>query len=176
MVTRTRRQDNGGARRARGRRQGEDDAANGAGDEDPDLQELQDMVAGANAGAARQLAVRAGQMLVDNAGPIVAVAAVGTAAAVLEAELLPGVLIGAGAVVVGIMFPRVGMAMRPVAKRVIRAGLEMGDRARDLVAEAGEQVQDLVAEAQSDRAQAAEARPRRRRMSAAAAVGEASPA
>jgi hypothetical protein len=112
---------------------------------------------------------RAGDTLVENAGSIGTAVAVGVAAAVIEAELIPGILIGAGAVLLGKMFPSVAAGLRPVAKTVLRAGIAATDKAREVVAEAGEQVQDMVAEVQAEREHAG-TRPRSRRARTAAAA------
>jgi hypothetical protein len=87
----------------------------------------------------------------DDAGGIATAVAIGVGAALLEAELIPGILIGAGAVLLGKMFPQVRSAVRPMVKGVVGAGLAMADKAREMVAEANEQVQDMVAEVRSER-------------------------
>ena len=71
----------------------------------------------------------------------------------IEAELIPGIAVGAGAVLLGMMFPQVRRAMRPVLKTAVRAGMAVTDKAREMAAEAGEQVQDVIAEVQSEREQ-----------------------
>lgn len=82
---------------------------------------------------------------------VTAAVAVGVAAAMLEAELLPGIAIGAAAMLVGKMFPRIARAFRPVAKTVVRAGVAVADKGREMVAETGEQMQDMVAEVRAER-------------------------
>jgi hypothetical protein len=100
--------------------------------------------------------------LVEDVSSVTAAAAVGVAAAVIEAELLPGILIGAGAMLLGKMFPRLTRGLRPVAKMIIRAGIAVTDKTREMVAEAGEQVQDMAAEVRAERAQTADQRARTR--------------
>ena len=115
-------------------------------------------------------AARFGDGVFENVGSVSTAVAVGVGAALIEAELIPGILIGAGAVLLGRMFPQIAATLRPVVKTAIRTGLVMADKAREVAAEAGEQVQDMVAEVQAERAQAEEARPRRRRGARAAAA------
>lgn len=100
--------------------------------------------------------------LVEDVSAVTTAAAIGVAAAVIEAELLPGILIGAGAMLIGKMFPRVARTFRPVAKTVIRAGVAVTDKAREVAAETGEQVQDMVAEVRAERGAAREGRARAR--------------
>jgi hypothetical protein len=78
------------------------------------------------------------------------VAAVAVATALIEAELLPAVLIGAGAAMLPRLLPGAGYVLRPVLKTVIRAGYGIFSTAQQWVAEAGEQVQDMVAEVQAE--------------------------
>lgn len=89
--------------------------------------------------------------LADNVGSVATAATVVVGAALIEAELIPGLVIGAGAVLLGMMFPQLRHVVRPVLKTAVRAGMAFTDRAREVVAEAGEQVQDVVAEVQAER-------------------------
>jgi hypothetical protein len=116
-------------------------------------------------GAARRAsdALRGPDGTYEDAASVGTAVAVGVAAAVIESELIPGILIGAAAMLVGKLFPRMARGIRPVAKQVIRAGLVMTDKAREVVAEAGEQMQDIAAEARSERERGATERPRARR-------------
>jgi hypothetical protein len=66
-------------------------------------------------------------------------------------SLLSNLLIGAAAVVLApIVVPAVLAGMRPVAKTVVKGGVLVYDKAREMVAEVGEQMGDLVAEARSE--------------------------
>lgn len=100
--------------------------------------------------------------LVEDVSAVTTAAIVGTAAAVIESELIPGILIGAAAMLVGKMFPRVTSGMRPVAKMIIRAGIAVSDRTREVVAETGEQLQDMVAEVRAERDQTVQGRAQAR--------------
>lgn len=107
--------------------------------------------------------------LVEDVSAVTTAAVVGVAAAVIEAELIPGILIGAGALIVGKMFPRLVRGMRPVAKTLIRTGLALTDRTREVMSETGEQFQDMVAEVRAERDESAEMKGRTRGRRAAQA-------
>ena len=68
------------------------------------------------------------------------------AAALVEAELVPAVIIGAGAALAPNLLRGVGYAIRPVAKTLIRAGYGTYRTAARLASEATDEVQDMVAE------------------------------
>jgi len=78
------------------------------------------------------------------------VAIVGIGAALIEAELIPGILIGVAAMVAPNVLPKVGQGLRPLIKGMVRAGYSLTERARESFAEAGEQIQDIVAEVRSE--------------------------
>ena len=44
----------------------------------------------------------------------------------------------------------IGSALRPLAKELIKGGIQLFDAASELVSESGEQIKDLVAEAKAD--------------------------
>lgn len=68
------------------------------------------------------------------------------------------VLIGAAAVILApIMVPAVLAGMRPLGKMVIKGGVLVYDKAREVIAETGEQLSDLVVEARSELAASAAA-------------------
>jgi hypothetical protein len=65
--------------------------------------------------------------------------------------LVSNLLIGAAAVVLApIVVPAVLAGMRPVAKTVVKGGVLVYDKAREMVAEVGEQMGDIVAEARAE--------------------------
>jgi Protein of unknown function (DUF5132) len=78
------------------------------------------------------------------------VALVGLGAALIEVELVPGILIGAAAMAMPNLLPKLGKALRPLVKEAVRAGYSLAGRAREGVAEVGEQFQDVVAEVKSE--------------------------
>lgn len=93
----------------------------------------------------------------DIGNKIATVAVVGLGAALIEAELIPGILIGAAAMLMPNVFPKFGKALRPLVKQTVRAGYALAGRAREGVAELNEQMQDIVAEVKSETSQATNA-------------------
>lgn len=83
---------------------------------------------------------------------IATVAAIGIGAALIEAELIPGILIGVGAMLAPRIFPKLGTALRPIVKTAIRAGYALAEKTREVAAETGEQFQDIVAEVKAEQA------------------------
>jgi hypothetical protein len=75
-------------------------------------------------------------------------AAVGIAAALIEVDLIPGILIGDGAM----LAPKFlgSSLLRPLVNRVIRAGYSLKESTREAVGEASEQLQDMVAELRAE--------------------------
>jgi Protein of unknown function (DUF5132) len=73
-------------------------------------------------------------------------------------SLVPNLLVGAAVVLVApIVAPALFAGMRPVAKTVVKGGVYVYDKAREVVAEAGEQMSDIVAEARAELAGSAAA-------------------
>ena len=69
----------------------------------------------------------------------------------LGGSLMSNVLIGAAAIVLApIVVPAVLAGMRPVAKTLVKGGVMVYDKTREMVAEVGEQMGDIVAEARSE--------------------------
>lgn len=67
-------------------------------------------------------------------------------------------LVGAAAVVLApVVVPAVLAGMRPLSKMVIKGGVLVYDKAREVIAETGEQLSDLVVEARSELAASAAA-------------------
>jgi hypothetical protein len=66
-------------------------------------------------------------------------------------SLLPTLLIGAAVVVVApLAVPAVLAGMRPLAKTLVKGGVLVYDKAREMAAEVGEQMSDVVAEARAE--------------------------
>jgi len=82
---------------------------------------------------------------------IAAVAVVGIGAALIEVELIPGILIGVGAMLLPKLVPGFAAAMRPVVRTAIRGGYSAALKTKEAIAEAREQVEDIVAEARAER-------------------------
>jgi hypothetical protein len=76
----------------------------------------------------------------------------------LGESLVPNLLVGAAVVLVApIVAPALFAGIRPVAKTVVKGGVYVFDKAREVVAEAGEQMSDIVAEARAEMASSAAA-------------------
>jgi len=86
----------------------------------------------------------------DLGSKVATVALVGLGAALFEVELIPGILLGAAAMAMPNLLPKLGRALRPLVKETVRAGYSLADRTRESVAEVGEQFQDMVAEVKSE--------------------------
>jgi hypothetical protein len=95
---------------------------------------------------AARLVARGKDLMAGDTGSVVTAAAVVVGAALIEVELIPGLLIGAGAILLGKFFPELGAYVRPAIKGAVRAGFSMTQKVRELMAETSEQVHDLVAE------------------------------
>lgn len=96
--------------------------------------------------AARQAAAA-----VSTEGPSLATTAlVGVGVAVVEPELIPGMLIGAGAALAPKLLPSLGRMVRPLIKTVVKAGYVTVASVREMAAEAGEQMDDMMAEIRAE--------------------------
>lgn len=82
---------------------------------------------------------------------VATVAVVGIGAAVFEAALLPGVVLGVAAVCVPRFLPQIGAALNPLFRSTVRGAYKIGEKTREMVAEAEEQVHDIVAEVDAER-------------------------
>jgi hypothetical protein len=76
---------------------------------------------------------------------VATVAVVGIGAAALEAALLPGIVLGVAAMC------EIGAALKPLFKSTVRGAYKIGEKTREMVAEAQEQVHDIVAEVDAER-------------------------
>jgi hypothetical protein len=81
---------------------------------------------------------------------LAAVAAVGIGVALIEAELIPGMLIGVGAMLAPNLLGKLASGVRPLIKSAVRAGYTLAEQAKETLAEASEQYQDIVAEVRSE--------------------------
>ena len=92
--------------------------------------------------------------LVDGA---VVVGAVVVGAAIFEAALIPGILLGAAAVVAPKVFPKLGERMEPLFNTAVRGVYKAGRKARAIVGEAQERMGDIAAELDAEEAGAGQA-------------------
>jgi hypothetical protein len=81
------------------------------------------------------------------------VAVVGVGAALFEAALLPGLVLGVAAMWAPQYFPKMGEALNPLFRSTVRGAYKLGNKTREFVAEAQEQVHDIVAEVHAEDAQ-----------------------
>ena len=93
-----------------------------------------------------QLIARGKDLVSGDNTSVVTAAAIVVGAALIEVELIPGLIIGAGAIVLGKLFPEFGDYVRPAVKGALRAGFVLTQKVQEVVAETSEQVHDLVAE------------------------------
>lgn len=91
---------------------------------------------------------------------VATVALVGLGAALIEVELIPGILLGVAAMMAPDVMPKLGRILRPMVKGTVRAGYAFADKTREMVAEAGEHIDDIVAEVRSETGSAAAASKR----------------
>ena len=67
---------------------------------------------------------------------VATVAVVGIGAAVFEAALLPGLVLGVAATCVPRFFPQIGSALQPLFRTTVRGAYQIGQKTREMVAEA----------------------------------------
>ena len=82
---------------------------------------------------------------------VATVAVVGIGAAVFEAALLPGLVLGVAAMCVPRYFPQIGSALQPLFKSTVRGASQIGQKTREVIAEVHEHVQDIVAEVDAEK-------------------------
>jgi hypothetical protein len=80
----------------------------------------------------------------------VTVGAVVAGAALFEAALIPGIIVGAAAVLAPKYLPQIGAGLEPLVKYAIRGAYKIGQKTREVVAEAQEHVNDIVAEVNAE--------------------------
>ena len=77
-------------------------------------------------------------------------AVVGVAAVLIEAELLPGILLGVAAMMLPKIFPGLSGLVRPVVKSTIGLGYKAMAKTQQVIAEATDHVQDMLAEIKTE--------------------------
>jgi len=83
-------------------------------------------------------------------------------AALFEAALIPGMVIGVAAMLAPKALPKLGAAVEPAFRGAVRGTYKLGRKARHIMAEAEEQVHDVVAEEKAAQAAVKPARSARR--------------
>jgi hypothetical protein len=79
-------------------------------------------------------------------------AVVGAAAVLIEVELLPGILLGVGAMMLAKLFPGVTDQVRPLIKTTIGMGYKAMGKAQAMIAEASDHAHDMLAEIKAEAA------------------------
>jgi hypothetical protein len=78
------------------------------------------------------------------------VCVVGAGVLIFEAALLPGLVLGVATMLAPKYLPKIGAAVDPLLKSTVRSAYKMGQKTRELVAEAQEKVHDIVAEVDAE--------------------------
>ena len=86
----------------------------------------------------------------DVIATVATVGVVGVGAAVFEAALLPGIILGVAAMWAPQYFPKMGKALQPLFRSTVRGAYKIGQKTKEFVAEAQEQVHDIVAEVHAE--------------------------
>lgn len=69
----------------------------------------------------------------------------------MSKKWVPGILVGMGITLAApVVLPVLACALRPLAKSAIKGGLVLGDKVKEITAEAREQMCDLVAEVKAE--------------------------
>ena len=86
----------------------------------------------------------------DVVATVATVAVVGVGAAVFEAALLPGIVLGVAAMWLPQYFPKMGEALNPLVRSTVRGAYKIGHKTREMMAEAQEQFHDIAAEVHAE--------------------------
>jgi len=81
---------------------------------------------------------------------VATVAIVAAGAALFEAALLPGIVIGVAAVAAPKYLPKLAGALNPLFKSTVRGIYKFAQKSREMFAEAQEQVHDVLAEVKAE--------------------------
>jgi len=77
-------------------------------------------------------------------------AVVAAVAALIKAELLPGILLGVGAMMVAKLFPGITDEIRPLLKSTLGMGYKAMGKTQKMIAEASDRAQDMLAEIKAE--------------------------
>jgi hypothetical protein len=86
----------------------------------------------------------------DVVATMATVGVVGIGAAAFEAALLPGIVLGVAAVWLSKFSPKVGEKLYPLLRSTVRGAYRLGQKTKEVIAEAQEQVHDVVAEVDAE--------------------------
>jgi hypothetical protein len=82
----------------------------------------------------------------DMIATVATVGVIGVGVIVLEAALLPGLVLGVAAMAAPKFAPKIGSAVAPMFKSAVRGVYKLGRKTKELVADANEHVRDIVTE------------------------------
>lgn len=88
---------------------------------------------------------------------IATVAVVAAGAALFEAALLPGLILGVAAMAAPKYLPKMAGALTPLFKSTVRGTFKLAQKSKEAFAEAQEHVHDIVAEVRAEDADSMEA-------------------
>ncbi len=81
---------------------------------------------------------------------VATVGVVGVGVALIEAALLPGLVLGVAAMAAPKLAPKIGSVLGPMFKSTVRGVYKFGQKTKEFVAETNEHVQDIVAEVDAE--------------------------
>jgi hypothetical protein len=81
---------------------------------------------------------------------VATVVVVAAGAAIFEAALLPGLVLGVAAMAAPKYLPRLASALNPLFKSTVRGTYKLAQKSKEMFAEAHEQVHDIVAEVKAE--------------------------
>jgi hypothetical protein len=87
---------------------------------------------------------------VDFKTQVATVGVIVVAAALIETALIPGMIVGAAAMLAPKFMPKMSAAMQPMFRSAVRGAYKFGRKAREAAAEAKEQMHDIVAEVHAE--------------------------
>jgi hypothetical protein len=86
---------------------------------------------------------------------VATVVVVAAGAAIFEAALLPGIVLGVAAMAAPKYLPKLANALGPVFKSTVRGTFKLAQKSKEAFAEAQEHVNDIVAEVRAEEADTA---------------------
>jgi hypothetical protein len=112
--------------------------------------------------AVKETVTEAGEAVQNDASndvvkTVVTIGVIAGGAALIEAALIPGMIVGAAAILAPKYLPQIGDKLQPLFRSSVRGIYKFNRKVREKVAEAHEQMQDVVAEIHAEEGKAAEA-------------------
>jgi hypothetical protein len=123
-----------------------DNPVNCSADAHTDEDTLQGSHAAADKPLLSHLLERGKELVSGDTTSVVTATAIVVGAALIEVELIPGLIIGAGAILLGNLLPEIGAFLRPTIKGAVGVGFSITNKARQVMAETSVHVHYLVAE------------------------------